>query len=93
VARLYVKDLTAAMKKVLGNPAEARKVVSEVTHAPEAVLEKYLLTDKDFYRDAGARPDLASIQETFTLYYKAGFLKQQLDIKQFSRGDVIAPIE
>jgi ABC-type nitrate/sulfonate/bicarbonate transport system substrate-binding protein len=93
LARQYVRDLTAAMKKIVGNPAEARKVDSEVTHAPEAVLEKFLLTDKDFYRDIGAKPDLASIQETFTLYYKAGFLKRQLDVKQFSRADVIAPIE
>ncbi|MCK9382323.1 MAG: ABC transporter substrate-binding protein [Sulfuritalea sp.] len=93
LARQYVKDLTAAMKRVVANPAEARKVVSEVTKAPEAVLEKYLLTDKDFYRDAGAKPDLASIQETFNLYYKAGFLKRPLDVNQFRRTDVIAPIE
>jgi ABC-type nitrate/sulfonate/bicarbonate transport system substrate-binding protein len=93
LARQYVKDLTAAMKRVIANPAEARKVVSEVTKAPEAVLEKYLLTDKDFYRDAGAKPDLASIQETFNLYYSAGFLKRPLDVTQFRRTDVIAPIE
>jgi ABC-type nitrate/sulfonate/bicarbonate transport system substrate-binding protein len=93
LARQYVKDLTTAMKRVIANPTEARKVVSEVTKAPEAVLEKYLLTDKDFYRDAGAKPDLGSIQETFNLYYNAGFLKRPLDVIQFRRTDVIAPIE
>jgi len=93
VVRQYVKDLTAAMKRVMADPAEARKVVSEVTKAPEAVLEQYLLTEKDFYRDAGAKPDLASIQETFTLYYTSGFLKRALDVNQFRRTDLIAPIE
>lgn len=93
VVRQYVKDITSAMKRVLANPAEARKVVSEVTKAPEAVLEKYLLTEKDFHRDGGAKPDLASIQETFTLYHKSGFLKRAIDVNQFRRADLLAPIE
>ncbi|MBI4967406.1 MAG: ABC transporter substrate-binding protein [Rhodospirillales bacterium] len=93
VIRQYVKDLTASIRMVMANKPEARKVVSEITKAPEAALEKFLLTDKDFFRDPGGKPDLASIQETFSLYFKAGFLKRELDVKQFSKAELTAPID
>ena len=93
VARLYVQDLTAGMKKALANRAETLKVVSEVTKAPVEVLDTYLLKPNDFAREPGARPNFAGIQAMFDLYQKAGLLKKPLDVKQFRRDDVTAPQE
>ena len=93
VARLYVRDLTAGMKKALANRAETLKVVSEVTKAPVEVLDTYLLKPNDFAREPGGHPNFAGIQAMFDLYQKAGLLRKPLDVKQFQRDDVTAPIE
>lgn len=93
VAKMYVRDLTAGMKKALANRAETLKVVSEVTKAPVDVLDTYLLKPNDFAREPGARPNFAGIQSMFDLYQKAGLLKKPLDVKQFRRDDLTAPIE
>jgi ABC-type nitrate/sulfonate/bicarbonate transport system substrate-binding protein len=93
VAKLYVRDLTAGMKKALANRAETLKVVSEVTKAPVEVLDTYLLKPNDFAREPGGHPNFAGIQAMFDLYQKAGLLRKPLDVKQFQRDDVTAPIE
>lgn len=92
-AKSYVRDLTAGMKKALANRAETMQVVSEVTKAPVAVLDTYLLKPNDFAREPGARPNFAGIQAMFDLYQQAGLLKKPLDVKQFRRDDVTAPLE
>jgi ABC-type nitrate/sulfonate/bicarbonate transport system substrate-binding protein len=56
VARLYVRDLTAAMKKALANRTETLKVVSEVTKAPVEVLDTYLLKPNDLRASLEATP-------------------------------------
>ena len=93
VAKLYVRDLTAGMKKATANRAETLKVVSEVTKAPVEVLDTYLLKPNDFAREPGAHPNFAGIQAMFDLYLKAGLLKKPLDVRQFRRDYVTAPIE
>lgn len=92
-AKSYVRDLTAGMKKALANRPETIKVVSEVTKANPEVLETYLLKPNDFAREPGARPNFAGIQAMFDLYQQAGLLKKPLDVKQFRRDDVTAPLE
>lgn len=92
-AKSYVRDLTAGMKKALANRNETLQVVSEVTKAPVAGLETYLLKPVDFAREPGARPNFAGIQAMFDLYRQAGLLKKPLDVKQFRRDDVTAPLE
>ena len=91
--KAYVKDLENAMAKLKENPALASEVTSEITRAPAAVLSKYLLTPKDFHREPSMKPNIPAIQETFNLYYDAGFLKQKLDVKEFVREDIIAPVK
>ena len=93
VARSYVRDLTAGMRKALANRAETMQVVSEVTKAPVAVLDTYMLKPSDFARDPGARPNFDGIQGMFDIYQQAGLLKKHLDVKQFRRDDVTAPQE
>ena len=92
-AKSYVRDLTAGMKKALANRNETLQVVSEVTKAPVAGLDTYLLKPVDFAREPGARPNFAGIQAMFDLYQQAGLLKKPLDVKQFRRDDVTAPLE
>jgi ABC-type nitrate/sulfonate/bicarbonate transport system substrate-binding protein len=93
VVKLYVRDLTAGMKKAMANRTETLKIVSEVTKAPVEVLDTYLLKPNDFAREPGAHPNFAGIQAMFDLYLKAGLLKKPLDVKQFRRDNVTAPIE
>lgn len=93
LARLYVRDLTAAMKMALNNRDETLKVVSEVTRAPVDVLDLYLLKDNDFARTPGARPDFDGVQEMFRMYHEIGMLPRELDVNQFRRDDVTAPLE
>ncbi|QIM50062.1 ABC transporter substrate-binding protein [Pusillimonas sp. DMV24BSW_D] len=93
VVKAYVKDLQNAMAKLKENPALAAEVTSEITRAPAAVFSKYLLTPKDFHREPNMQPNIDAIQETFDLYHEAGFLKESLDIKEFVRDDIIAPVK
>jgi ABC-type nitrate/sulfonate/bicarbonate transport system substrate-binding protein len=93
VVKLYVRDLTAGMKKAMANRTETLKIVSEVTKAPVEVLDTYLLKPNDFAREPGAHPNFSGIQAMFDLYLKAGLLKKPLDVKQFRRDDVTAPVE
>lgn len=93
VVKAYVKDLQRAMTMVQADHKLAVTVSSEVNRAPVALLGKYLMTNKDFARDDDMKPNLASIQETWNLYYKAGFLSKALNINDFVRKDTIAPIK
>ncbi|MGN6579027.1 MAG: ABC transporter substrate-binding protein [Bordetella sp.] len=89
----YVRDLTRAMKMALAHRDETLKVDAEITHAPVAALQDYLLTDKDFARDPGAHPDFAAIQTMFDEYAKLGLLKHPLKVSDFRRNDLTAPLQ
>lgn len=91
VVKAYVRDLQRAMEMLQADRKLAIAVSSEVTRAPAALLDKYLMTDKDFARDL--TPNLESIQQTWDLYYKAGFLAKPLKISDFVRKDTIAPVK
>src|SRR4051794_23165075 len=54
LATRYVRDMTRAMQMAVSNREETLKVVSEVTKAPLAVLDTYLLKPNDFAREPGA---------------------------------------
>ncbi len=91
LAKLYVKDLTAGMSKALANRDETVKVVSEVTKAPPAVLDTYLLKPNDFAREPGAAPNFAGIQAMFDIYAESGMIKEKLDAARFRNPSSVAP--
>jgi ABC-type nitrate/sulfonate/bicarbonate transport system substrate-binding protein len=93
LARLYVRDLTTAMKRVLADRAETVKVVSEVMRVPPPVLETYLLKDNDFARPKDLAPDFPAIQAMLDVYAETGLLPKRLDAMQFKDPKVLAPIE
>lgn len=90
--KAYVRDLTAAMKMAIAQREETVKVVSEVTRAPAAALEPYLMKANDFARDADARPDFAALQTMFDQYTELGLLSQALKVDRFRRDDMVAPL-
>ena len=93
LARKYVRDLTAGMKKALADRAETMKVVSEVTRAPIEVLDTFLLKPNDFAREPGAHPNFEGIQAMFNIYAETGMVSQKLDVARFRHATIVAPIE
>ncbi|MDB5521627.1 MAG: transporter substrate-binding protein [Tardiphaga sp.] len=93
LARMYVRDITAAMKKVLTNREETLKVVNEVMKAPIPVLETYLLKENDFARDPGAAPNFPAIQAMLDTFTETGMLPRKIDIKDFRHPTIVAPIQ
>jgi ABC-type nitrate/sulfonate/bicarbonate transport system substrate-binding protein len=93
LAKLYVKDLTAGMSKALANRDETIKVVSEVTKAPPAVLETYLLKPNDFAREPGAAPNIAGIQAMLDIYAETGMVAKKLDASKFKHSTIVAPLK
>lgn len=92
VIKAYIKDLQHAMDTLQADRKLAVAVDAEVTRAPAALLDQYLMTHKDFARTPKMQPDLASIQKTFDLYYQGGFLSKHLNVNDFVRKDLIAPL-
>jgi ABC-type nitrate/sulfonate/bicarbonate transport system substrate-binding protein len=93
LVRAYVRDLTAGMAKAVANRDETLKVVSEVTKAPVAVLDTFLLKPNDFAREAGAAPNFAGVQAMLDVYADTGMLSRKLDAQKFKHATIVAPIQ
>jgi len=93
VVKAYVKDLQLAMSKLLEDRSLAVAVASEVTRAPAELLDKYLFTKEDFAHAPDMKPNLESIQETINLQHEGGFLSKPVDVSNFVREDIMAPIQ
>jgi len=93
LVRSYVRDITLGLKKALADRAETMKVVSEITKAPVAVLDTYLLKDNDFAREPGAAPNFAGIQAMLDVYADTGLVSKKLDAAQFRHPTIVAPLE
>ena len=66
------------------NRGEAIKIVSEFTKIPADKLEGWLFTNRDFYRDPNARPDLVALQANVDQLHKEGSIKQPLDVGKYT---------
>ena len=93
LAKMYVKDITAGLKMALADRDETMKVVSEITKAPVAVLDTYLLKGNDFAREPGAAPNFAGIQAMFDVYTDTKMIDKKLDAMSLKHPAVVAPIE
>ena len=93
LAKMYVRDITSGMKKVLSNREETLKVVNEVMKAPISVLDTYLLKDNDFARDPGAAPNFPAIQAMLDTFTETGMLPRKIDVMQFKHPTIVAPIQ
>jgi len=90
--KAYVRDMQRALRHMRDDPDLAVTVTAEITRAPPALLKRYLFTQADFAYAVDLKPDLVSIQKTLDLYHDAGFLAQPLQISDFVRADLIAPV-
>lgn len=93
LARRYVRDITLGMKKAMANRDETLKVDSEVTKAPIAVFESFLLKANDFAREPGAKPNFEGIQAMLDIYADTGMVSKKLSAAQFKHSSIVAPIE
>ncbi len=63
-------------------------MTSEVTKIDLPTLNKYLMTERDFYRDPVGTPDFASIQKTWDTFYEKKYVTKHLDVKTYQRLDL-----
>ena len=93
LVKQYVKDITAGLKMALADRDETMKVVSEITKAPVAVLDTYLLKGNDFAREPGAAPNFAGIQAMFDVYTNEKMIEKKLDAGALKKEGIVAPLE
>jgi ABC-type nitrate/sulfonate/bicarbonate transport system substrate-binding protein len=93
LVKQYVKDITAGLKMALADRDETMKVVSEITKAPVAVLDTYLLKGNDFAREPGAAPNFSGIQAMFDVYTNEKMIGKKLDAGALKKEGVVAPLE
>jgi ribosomal protein S16 len=93
LVKQYVKDITAGLKMALADRDETMKVVSEITKAPVAVLDTYLLKGNDFAREPGAAPNFSGIQEMFDVYTNEKMIGKKLDAGALKKEGIVAPLE
>jgi ABC-type nitrate/sulfonate/bicarbonate transport system substrate-binding protein len=86
--RAYMADFKRGTKYAIAHPEEARQVTSEVTKIDLPTLEKYLMTERDFYRDPTGTPDFAAIQKTWDLFYEKQLIAKPLAVTDYQRLDV-----
>jgi ABC-type nitrate/sulfonate/bicarbonate transport system substrate-binding protein len=84
VVRAFLEDWKIASQYIQKNPAEVRQVTSEVTKLPVDLLNKFLLTKDDFYRDPIGEPDFETMQKNFDFFYEsARAISKRLDVKNY----------
>jgi NitT/TauT family transport system substrate-binding protein len=66
------------------NRKEAIAISAEFAKLPPERLEGWLFTEKDYYRDKNAFPNLAALQSNLETQRDLGFLKSRIDIAKFA---------
>jgi sulfonate transport system substrate-binding protein len=80
----FFEDLLRGERWLLdpANRQQALALVADFTKQPPERFQ-YLYTKDDFYHDPDARPNLAAMQNDMETQVKLGFLKQDIDVKQY----------
>jgi ABC-type nitrate/sulfonate/bicarbonate transport system substrate-binding protein len=63
---------------------EAVELVAEATKQKPALFQGWIFTDKDYYRDPKAQPNLEALQANVDLQHRLGFLRSPLDVKKYA---------
>jgi len=71
------------------NHQEAVKIVSDFTKIAPENLDAWLFTERDFYREPNAYPDVSTLQKNIDQLYKAGAIKQSLEVKKYVDASLI----
>jgi len=82
----YLEDSLRALQWY-SDPAhhdEVVKIVSDFAKTPPAVWNGWLFTKEgDYYKDPAGRPNLTALQSNIETQRELGFLKADLDVKQY----------
>ena len=87
----FLEDYLHALH-YLTDPAhhqEAVKLVAEVTKQQPSFFEGWIFTDKDYYRDPKALPNLEALQKNVDLQHQLGFLRSPLDVKKYADLSIV----
>ena len=66
------------------NKAEAIKIIAEASKTPDNVLERYIFTKADNYRNLDGLPDLKAIQANWAAQKELGLSKQELRVEDYA---------
>ncbi len=62
---------------------EAVKLISQTTKQDPKLYQSWAFTKEDYYRDPNALPDLESLQQNVALQHKLGFIRSDLEVKNY----------
>jgi sulfonate transport system substrate-binding protein len=68
---------------------EAVDVVAEATKENPSLFASWIFTNKDYYRDPNALPDLEALQANVDLQHQLGFLRSPLDVKKYTDLSIV----
>lgn len=71
------------------NHQEAIAIVAQFTKQSTDQLDPWLFTTHDYYRDPNGVPDVGALQSSFNLLKQLGFLKTEIDAKQYVDLDYV----
>jgi NitT/TauT family transport system substrate-binding protein len=66
------------------NRKQAIAIISEASKTPPAVLERYIFTKEDNYRNLDGLPDLTVIQANWAAQKELGFIRQELNVNDYA---------
>ena len=82
----FMEDYLRTLR-YLTDPAHHQEVVelvAEATKQKPSYYEDWIFTNKDYYRDPKALPDLEALQANVDLQHQLGFLRSALDVKKYA---------
>jgi len=71
------------------NHDEAVKFVSDYTKIPAPIMQEWLFTKDDNYRDPNGLTDIAAVTSNIHAQKELGLIKADLDAKKYDRLDLI----
>ena len=82
----FMEDYIRAVRWFIdpANHKEAVGIQANFAKIPAERIEGWLFTQKDYYRDLSAKPNLKSLQSNLDTQRELGFLKTNIDIKKFA---------
>ena len=82
--KAFLEDWKIASRYIQTSPEEVRKITSEVTKLPLELLNKFLLTKDDFFRDPNGEPDFETLQKNWDFFHgTAKALSKKLSVKDY----------
>jgi sulfonate transport system substrate-binding protein len=71
------------------NHKAAVAIAAKVTKQPPENFDAWLFTGKDYYRDPNMLPNMAALQENLKLTKELGFLKSDINIREYSDLSIV----